>query len=93
MFLVLLISFSSSFNVRNCLDGLIIKTKWSGEAETGELSLCLEYGNSTCTPLELNDKRFYTLVLHASIHAFFFSTSKTQYTNITIYRKKHVVYV
>ena len=60
----------------NCLDGLIIKTKWSGEAETGELSLCVEYGNSTCTPLEPNDKRFYTLVLHAIIHTFLFFLSK-----------------
>lgn len=68
LFLVLLIS--CSVNVSKCLDGLIIKTKWSGEAETGELCLCVEYGNSTCTPLELNDKRFYTLVLHAFNHPF-----------------------
>lgn len=34
---------SKLLSVSNCLDGQIIITKWSGEAETSKLSLCLEY--------------------------------------------------
>ena len=57
------------FNLLFCccsknLDGEIIKkTKWSGEGETSELSLCFEYRNSTWTLWELKTKEFLTIVL------------------------------
>jgi hypothetical protein len=42
---------------------------WSGEGETREASLCLEYRNSTWTPWELKTKEVFTLLLYAILNA------------------------
>lgn len=49
------------------LAGEIIKNKWSGEAETSEVRLCVEYGNSTWTPRKLKYKKFSIVILVATL--------------------------
>jgi hypothetical protein len=47
---------------------IIKKMNWSGEGETREASLCLEYRNSTWTPWELKTKEVFTLFLYAILN-------------------------
>ena len=47
------------------------KMNWSGEGETREASLCLEYRNSTWTPWELKTKEVFTLLLYAIFKCYY----------------------